>query len=69
MYSEIPLRNFTVDNKKTVKRSTDTYIVFGYYLGKLKISYLMNYIFFNFSINLLSQNFMNNHMHTVSFDN
>ena len=67
MYSEIPLRNFTVENKK-VKRSTDIYLVFGVLSRKI-INFIFNELyFFNFIIKLLSHNFKNNHMHTAFFD-
>ena len=71
MYSEIPLRNFTVDyNKKKVTRSSDIHIVFEVLSRKI-INFIFNelYFFSILSIKLLLHNFKNNHMHTVSFNN
>ena len=45
MYSEVHLRNFTVDAKKKVKRSTDIYIVFGVLSRKI-IDFIFNELYF-----------------------
>ena len=52
MYSEVHLRNFTVDAKKKVKRSTDIYIVFGVLSRKI-INFIFNELYF-FSILVLT---------------
>jgi hypothetical protein len=45
MYSEVHLRNFTVDTKKKVKRSTDIHIVFGVLSIKI-INFIFNELYF-----------------------
>jgi hypothetical protein len=70
MYSEYLYVISQLTIIKKITRSTDIHIVFGVLSRKI-INFIFNelYLFSILSIKLLLHNFMNNHMHTVSFDN